>query len=265
MSRWILFPLTVMRMSRWSDCWAPMRMIPTDDREGAVVAKVRRQIDASPMPHLPLLWTEWNVTGKDDARETPYVGPALANVIRECDGNVQYMSFWTFSEVFEENGPASRPFTRFGIRAMGGINKPAFYDFALLHHLGTERIANSSRDTLITKLPDGGLAIAVWNLVDPGTPPSSKQITLHIAGVAPDASASIQRVDETHGNVMPFYKKMGSPVSPTRAQVEELNRDTAFQAPEQRKLSDGNLTLDLGTNALVLVKVHEGAQTKAGK
>ena len=230
--------------------------IPTEDREGAVVAKVRHQIDASPLPHLPLLWTEWNVTAKDNARETPYVGPALANVIRECDGNVQYMSFWTFSEVFEENGPASKPFTRFGIRAMGGINKPAFYDFALLHHLGTQRIANSSRDALVTKLPDGGLAIAVWNLVDPGNPPSEKHITLHIAGVAPGASVSIQRVDETHGNVMPYYKKMGSPVSPTRAQVEELNRDTAFQAPERRNLSEGNLTLDLGTNALALVKVH---------
>jgi xylan 1,4-beta-xylosidase len=55
---------------------------------------------------------------------------------------------------------------------------------------------------------------------------------------------------------MPYYKKMGSPVSPTRAQVEELNRDTAFQAPERRNLSEGNLTLDLGTNALALVKVH---------
>lgn len=231
------------------------QVIPTEDREGAVVAKVRRQIDESPMPHLPLLWTEWNVTGKDNARETPYVGPALANVIRECDGNVQYMSFWTFSEVFEENGPASRPFTRFGIRAMGGINKPAFYDFALLHHLGTRRIANDSRNALVTKLPDGSLAIAVWNLVDPGNPPSDKRMKLHISGVSQDASVTIQRVDETHGNVMPYYKKMGSPVSPTLAQVKELNRDTAFQAPEQRRLSDGNLTLNLGTNALVLVKV----------
>ena len=231
------------------------QVIPTEDREGAVVAKVRHQIDASPIPHLPLLWTEWNVTGKDDARETPYVGPALANVIRECDGNVQYMSFWTFSEVFEEDGPASRPFTRFGIRAMGGINKPAFYDFALLHHLGDRRIANSSRDALVTRNPDGSLAIAVWNLVDPGDPPSNKQITLHLTGVPSSAAVSIQRVDETHGNVMPFYKKMGSPVSPTRAQVEKLNRETAFRAPEHRKLDNGTLTLDLGTNALVLVQV----------
>ena len=38
-------------------------------------------------------------------RDTAYVGPALANTIRECDGMVDMMSFWTFSDVFEEGGP----------------------------------------------------------------------------------------------------------------------------------------------------------------
>ncbi|HEY5380946.1 MAG TPA: glycosyl hydrolase family 39 [Acidobacteriaceae bacterium] len=230
-------------------------VIPTEDRMGAVVAKVRHQIDASPLPHLPLLWTEWNVTGEKDARETPYVGPALANVIRECDGNVEAMSFWTFSEVFEEDGPASAPFTRFGIRAMGGINKPAFYDFALLHQLGTQRIANSSRDILVTKLADGSLAIAVWNLVDPDAAPHGKQVTLEFKNVSQFATVTLQRVDDSHGNVMPFYKAMGSPASPTAAQAEQLNRDTALGKPEETRLRDGTLSLTLGSNALVLLHV----------
>ena len=38
------------------------------------------------MPHLPLLWTEWNVPGDHERRDTPYVGPALAEAIRTCDG-----------------------------------------------------------------------------------------------------------------------------------------------------------------------------------
>jgi len=235
-------------------------VIPTEDRMGAVVAKVRKQIDESPLPHLPLLWTEWNVTGKDNARETPYVGPAVANVIRECDGKVDYMSFWTFSEVFEEDGPAHAPFHRFGLRAMGGINKPAFYDFALLHKLGTERLANNSRNALVTRLPDGSLSIALWNLVDPGDAPHNKQITLHTSGVPADAAVSIERVDETHGNVMPFYKAMGSPVSPTAKQVEELNHDTALGPPEQTRLTNGSITLDLGTNALYLLHIPAEAQ-----
>ena len=233
------------------------QVIASEDRMGAVVTKVRNQIDSSSLPHLPLLWTEWNVDAANDARETPYVGPALANVIRECDGKVDYMSFWTFSEVFEEGGPASAPFTRFGIRAMGGINKPAFYDFALLHELGTERIANSSRDVLVTRRPDGSLAIVVWNLIYHGTPPHDKQITLDIKGIPASAAVTLQRVDGKHGNVMPFYKAMGSPASPTAAQAEKLNRETALQAPQVAHLSGGRLDLTLMPNALVLVKISQ--------
>ena len=110
------------------------------------VSKVRQQIDQSPSPHLPLLWTEWNVPGANKLRDTPYVGPALAEAVRTCDGKVDALSFWTFSDVFEEGGPASTPFNgEFGLRALGGINKASFYDFALLHQLGTQRLAQRLR------------------------------------------------------------------------------------------------------------------------
>ncbi len=39
----------------------------------------------------------------------PMLVRRVANMIRECDGKVDYMSFWTFSEVFEEGGPPRRP------------------------------------------------------------------------------------------------------------------------------------------------------------
>jgi len=230
-------------------------VIAPEDRMGAVVAKVRGEIDASAYPHLPLLWTEWNVDARNNARETPYVGPAVANVIRECDGKVDYMSFWTFSEVFEEGGPPLAPFQHFGLRAVGGINKPAFYDFALLHQLGTERIANASHSAIVTRLPDGTLAIALWNLVDPDDAPRKKQITLHIEGVAGNTTVSVLRVDEENGNVLPWYRAMKSPVSPTAEQVEILNRETALSDAEHLGLKNGSLTLDLGANALLLVRV----------
>jgi xylan 1,4-beta-xylosidase len=100
--------------------------IPIDDRVCRAVAKVKKQIHASETPSLPLLWTEWNVPGMMNARDSIYVGPALANTIRECDGDVEMLSFWTFSDVFEENGPILQPFEgNFGLRAKGGINKPS--------------------------------------------------------------------------------------------------------------------------------------------
>jgi xylan 1,4-beta-xylosidase len=231
--------------------------IPEDDRVCRAIAKVRGQIDVSTSPHLPLLWTEWNVIGRDNARDTTFVGPALANTIRACDGNVTALSFWTFDDVFEEGGPIDKPFTgQFGLRAKGGINKPSYYAYGLLHQLGEQRIANTANDLIITKSSDGTVAIAAWNLVDPGQHGTSESLDLTLTGVSPSAAVSIQRVDDTHGNVLPKYAAMGSPVDPKPAQVQRLNHETALGSPEQTKLHDGKLHIELGVNALVLIKIQ---------
>ena len=239
------------------DLFGTHEQVPMDDRVCRAVAKVKREIKASAMPGLPLLWTEWNVPGEMEARDTIYVGPALANTIRECAGEgVEAMSFWTFSDVFEENGPIPAPLTgQFGLRAEGGINKPSFYAFALLHQLGDRLLPNPAKDVLVTKTAEGGLAVAAWNLVDPGEQGAARQMTLVFDGVRPDAPVTIQRVDEDHGNVLKAYAAMGRPVYLTTAQVEELNRETALGPPEERRLDHGRLTLDLGPNALVLMKI----------
>jgi xylan 1,4-beta-xylosidase len=230
-----------------------------EDRTCAAVAKVRRQIDASPIPHVPLLWTEWNVPGKDNLRDTPYVGPALAEAIRTCDGHVDMLSFWTFSDVFEEGGPADQPFEgQFGLRATYGINKASFYDFALLHELGTQRFANESHDALVTRRPDGSLAIAVWNLASVDSPASSyaaHHVTLHINGVPADATVLMQRVDEDHSNALKAYAAMGSPKYPTPSQVQQMNAASALPAPVRMALHDRILTLDLTPNELALLQI----------
>jgi len=230
--------------------------VPMDDRVCQAVAKVHGQIKASAMPDLPLFWTEWNVQGMNESRDTTFVGPGLANTVRQCDGMVNMMSFWTFSDVFEEGGPIPKPFEgEFGLRAKGGINKPSYYDFALLHELGEQRLANPSRDVIVTKTADGGLAVAAWNLVDPDQHGKSRNVTLSFTGVDPSAKVTIQRVDDTHGNVLPKYAAMGKPLDPTPQQAEELNRETALPAPEQEHLKDGKLELRMDPDALFLVKV----------
>jgi xylan 1,4-beta-xylosidase len=230
--------------------------IPMDDRVCRAIAKVRGQIKASSTPDLPLLWTEWNVQGMDESRDTTFVGPALANTVRECDGDVTLMSFWTFSDVFEEGGPIAKPFEgQFGLRAKGGINKPSYYGFALLHQLGNQHVANPSKNVIVTTSGNGGLVIAAWNLVDPGQHSSRRTMDLVFQGVPGNANVTLQRVDSQHGNVLPRYAAMGKPLDPTPAQVEQLNRETALPAAEQTHLTGGRLKLELEPNALVLVKV----------
>jgi xylan 1,4-beta-xylosidase len=230
---------------------------PMDQRVCGAVADVHRQIHQSSTPNLPFFLTEWNVQGMHEARDTTFVGPALANTIRQCDGNVNMMSFWTFSDVFEEGGPIPKPFVgMFGLRAKGGINKPSYYDYGLLHELGDRRIAVKSDDVLATRTGGGGVAVAVWNLVDPGKQGSTKTMKLVFAHAPANARVMIQRVDQEHGNVLPEYSKMGSPVDPTPAQVKQLNRETELPAPQEEMLTGDTLDLTLTPNALVLVKLE---------
>ena len=232
--------------------------VPMDDRVCEAVASVRRQIDASAVPDLPLFWTEWNVQGMDNSRDTIFVGPAVANTIRECDGKVNEMSFWTFSDVFEENGPIAKPFEGdFGLRAKGGINKPSYYAFALLHQLGEKRIPSTSKDVIVTQATNGNLVVAAWNLVDPGQHGITRTVDLVFRGVQANATVTIQTVDQDHGNVLPKYKAMGSPTDPTPAEVRELNHETALPPLQKTHLSNGRLKLVLTPDALDLITIEK--------
>jgi xylan 1,4-beta-xylosidase len=231
--------------------------IAMDDRMGRAVAKIRTEIKSSANPDLPLLWTEWNVQGMNESRDTIFVGPALANTIRECDGLVDMLSFWTFSDVFEEGGPLPKPFIgEFGLRAKGGINKPSYYSFGLLHQLGSLRIANESKNVIATKTADGDIALVAWNLVDPDQHGITRAMELTFRDVPSNAKVFLQSVDSDHGNVLKQYAAIGKPIYPTPDQVAQLNRETSLPAPKQSTLRNGVLELELTPNALVLVKIE---------
>jgi xylan 1,4-beta-xylosidase len=232
--------------------------IPKDDRVCRAIRKVHDQIAASGRPNLPLMWTEWNVPsfGRLKARDTIYVGPALAHDIEQCDGLVDMMSYWTFSDVFEEHGVKPGPFDGgFGLISMDEIRKPSYADFALLHRLGQERIPQDSSDVLVTKRRDGTLAIAAWNLVDLDKVGSAKTIELEIRGAKSDSAVLISRVDETHANSLAAYKAMGSPRYPTPQQVESLNRAAEIPQAENARLSKGAIEVELPVNGLALIEV----------
>jgi xylan 1,4-beta-xylosidase len=231
--------------------------IPMDDRVCRAVAKVRNEIRSSLTPNLPLLWTEWNVEGQNQSRDTIFVGPALANTIRACNGKVDQLSFWTFSDVFDEGGPIPQPFAgQFGLRAKGGINKPSFYAFQLLHHLGNQRLAVDSSNLIATRVSDGSLVIAAWNLVDPGQHGSPIQLDLSFRGLPATATITLQTIDGDHGNVLPKYAAMGNPLDPTPAQVRQLNQETALPPPELRPLDAGTLKITLTPDALTLITIR---------
>jgi xylan 1,4-beta-xylosidase len=239
------------------DVFGTHEVIPRDKMVCRAVKKVHDQIQASSMPKLPLIWSEFNASfmNEPDVTDRPYMGPWLADTIRQCDGLVDVMSYWTFSDVFDEGGPVKTPFYGgFGLIAAGNIPKPAFNAFRLLHQLGEERIELNSESALLTRRKDGTLVLAVWNYASPEKEGAAKTVTLKFKRTnAREASVSV--VDPQHGDVRPAYQAMGSPRYPTAAQAQELRKAAELAAPENRALNNGELTLTLPSYALALVTV----------
>ena len=165
------------------------------------------------------------------------MGPWLANNIRECDGLTDMMSYWTFSDVFEEQGVVKTPFYGgYGLIAERHIPKAAFRVFELLHELGNQRVLVSSEDALVTKREDGAFVVALWNYAEPGEKGVAK--TFHIMPQGGEAkSYRMQFVGPGHGSSWEAWKKLGSPALPTAAQIQELIGESAMPDPQTLPLS----------------------------
>ena len=242
------------------DVFGTHENIPRNEMVCRAVRKVHQQIAASPYPKMPLIWTEYNAdySNQPPVTDSAYMGPFLANTIRECDGQTEMMSYWTFSDVFEEQGVVRMPFYGgFGILAERGIPKPAFNDFALLHRLGETRLDVNSDSTLVTRRKDGSLAIAVWNLFLPEQAGSPKSVTLQFKGLSQERSAHITIIDKEHASPLPTYEKLGHPPSPTTSQIEALRKAAALPAAQQLTITNGSLTLELQPHALALIELNQ--------
>jgi xylan 1,4-beta-xylosidase len=253
---------------RAQDVFGTDEKIPRDQMVCRAVKKVHDQIRSSPMPELPLIWSEYNASYffEPAITDSLYMGPWIADAIRQCDGLTEMMSFWTFTDIFEEQGVVKQPFYGgFGLIASGGIPKPAYNAFKLLHQLGDERIAVDSDSVLVTRRKDGSLVLAAWNLVPPdttgatqiqGTPSGvAKTIHLQFQNLTRGRRAYISRVDRDHGDVHPAYEKMGQPRYPTQEQFKVLQKSGELLPAEIRELSGGELTLDLAPDGLAVVEI----------
>ncbi len=229
--------------------------IPRDRMVCRAIKKVHDQIASSVMPTLPLIWSEFNASYKNEPEVTDaaYMGPWLADTLRQCDGLTEMMSYWTFSDVFEEQGVVKTPFYGgFGLIAAGGIPKPAFNTFKLLHELGDQRIDLNSDSALLTRKKNGSLVLALWNYAPPEKEGAAKSVTVRFKGVRAK-KALISNVDPKHGDVHSVYEKMGSPRYPTQAQIRELRKAAELGSPETRDLHGGELTVSLPSYGLALI------------
>jgi xylan 1,4-beta-xylosidase len=225
----------------------------------AAVDKVHEEIVHSARPDIPLIWSEFNATYMNEQALTDsiYMGPWMADTISKCDGKTLMMSYWSFSDVFEEQGVVKTPFYGgYGLVAEDDIPKPAYDAFRLLHELGDVRLPGPKDEALVTRRADGTLVIAAWNLVEPGASGSDKSVTFELKDVADGTYAEIQRVDANHGDVLGAWKQMGSPKYPTRRQISDLRKASELGEPESEQIRDHRLTITLPPMGLAVIEIR---------
>ncbi|HEV2492059.1 MAG TPA: glycosyl hydrolase family 39 [Terriglobia bacterium] len=244
---------------RSEDVFGKHEEISRRDMVCDAVKMVHDQVKASARPDLPIEWSEYNASymNEPDVTDSLFMGPWLANTIRACDGLVDSLAYWTFSDVFEEQGVVRQPFYGgFGLLAAYDLPKPSFNAFKLLHALGTRRIPVDSDSVLATVRADGSLAIAVWNYSPPDQPGPSEQVTLEFKGIRGKQAAFVARLDADHGSLLATYKKMGSPKYPTAQQQWELRQAAQLPAPGIVPLESGRVTITLPPYGLAIIETR---------
>jgi xylan 1,4-beta-xylosidase len=232
--------------------------VPPHQMLTVAVDKVHKQILASARPDIPLIWSEFNATymSEREITDSVYMGPWLAKTISDCDGKVNVMSYWTLSDVFEEQGVIRTPFFGgFGLIAIYNLPKPSFNVFRLLHTLGDQRLPDPADDVLITKRKDGTLVLAAWNFAEPGVKVPDKSITFTVQGIKGNAAVRISRVDHAHGDVLAAYDKMGAPVYPSQEQLRQLREAAQPTPPEVEHLNGGSLKLEVPAQGLAVAEI----------
>jgi len=241
------------------------------------VRRVREQISASAFPNLPLYFTEWSTsyTPRDSVHDSYISAAYILSKLQACQGLVQGMSYWTYSDLFEEPGPPTASFQGgFGLLNREGIRKPAFFAYKYLHALEGERIATNDAQMMVAG-KDGGITAVAWDFEQPEQKVSNRPF---YTKVVPAHSAAAVELEVQHlvprsgyrlkvyrtgyhaNDAYTAYLEMGAPKDLTAAQVARLSALTRDLPETDRVVRSGGdgtvaVTVPMSSNDVVLVKL----------
>ncbi|WP_183557625.1 GH39 family glycosyl hydrolase [Mucilaginibacter sp. SP1R1] len=240
----------------------------------------KKQIVQSRMPGLELHYTEWSAsyTPADPIHDSYQEAAYILNTVKRAATVVNSMSYWTFTDVFEEAGPRVTPFHGgFGLMNYQDIKKPAYYAFKYLNQLGNTELQCADSSAMVCKDTNGGIQALVWNItIDhlgdsvnnqvfykrllPSKP--SAPVEFKFRGLkAGKYKLSIYKTGYHANDPYSAYFEMGSPSQLTTAEVKMLKQKDADAPIEQSTVTvntSGNLTkqLTIRQNDVLLFKVN---------
>jgi len=219
----------------------------------------------------PVYYTEWNSSSnpRDSMHDQPYAAAFAVETIMEARGLVEGYSFWTFSDIFEENYFPSIPFHGgFGLLTLNGIPKPTYRAFELLHNLGTEQLlVDGLHETVDCSVirNNSALTVLLTNHTTPGHSIETERIEVRLDNASEPLESHIQRIDAEHANPEFVWQEMGQPEYLTKKDVEQLQQASAL-VKERLSFSyeNGSISLktDLPPHAVAAITIEFATEMK---
>ncbi len=208
----------------------------------------RRIIDGTPVYRgLPVHITEFNTSYSPDnpIHDTNRNAAFLCHQLSRLGDYAESYSYWTFGDIFEENGVPFAPFHGgFGLVANGCIPKPTFWSFAFFKQLKGGECLLRTDEAVVVKEGDVYKG-AVWNS-NRKREGRGLSVTLDIPSSGPLCLMTAS-VDEETCNPLKVWHDLGEPRSLSPRQ-REIIRAASYPAVATRRIdADGSaeLTFDV--------------------
>lgn len=190
------------------------------------------EFNTSYIPNAPLHDTNQNAA---------YIARQLS---RLGDDNESY-SYWTFGDVFEEQGVPFTPFHGgFGLVANGCIPKPTFWSFAFFKKLkeGKGHCILKNDNAVVMSMDDGSYRGVAWNVADRRT--GEKYLLTLEMEEQREGCLLTKTVDEARCNPLKIWHDMGEPANLSPEECRLL-RDAARPFVETRRVKPKNGRLEI--------------------
>ena len=238
-----------------------------DASPNAIVGRVcasRQTIKASAFPNLELHYTEWGSswTSTDPLHDQYQQASFILDRLRKALPCATSMSYWTFTDIFEERGPRFMPFHGgFGLLNYEAIRKPSYLAYEFLSRLGTADVeatdtAPRGPQSWITRTGDKQVQVLFWDY-SPLAPPEGQDDQTFYKKEQPAAAADPVALRLTHvprgryrldvcrtgyelNDAYTAYLHLGAPSQLTRRQVAELQAKASGAPTETRALQVQN-------------------------
>ena len=234
----------------------PLSEVPRD------IMRQKAQAAREAAGDLPLYFTEWNTSSDlgNALHDQPYAAAFIVRTIMSVHGLVDGYSFWTFSDIFEEQGFHSAPFHGgFGLITINGVAKPAYRAFQILHELGDTALpVEGEHETVEAWAVRKGhtLTVLLTNFAAPLEPIEGEHVQIRIENAPLPLAVSVERIDDTHANPYHHWVEMGRPPYLDGGQREELlSASQSVQVPIDFHYQGNTLSCDIAIPAQAVAAV----------